>query len=68
MLVGQHNALFIINLISEYDHVCFITDNKGDNNCIELVNEFIAVIPKNKNKNKNIKFWKGLGVKELLVL
>ncbi|WP_279145511.1 hypothetical protein [Photobacterium carnosum] len=37
----------------------FITDNKSDSNCVEICDEFIAIIPKGKSK----KFWENKNVK-----
>lgn len=61
------NKFYYIEKISkEYSHVTFITDNKGDSNCLPCVDEFIAVVPL-RNK-ADVFFWNGIGVDKVIEL
>ncbi|EGQ8123719.1 hypothetical protein I7100_000956 [Vibrio parahaemolyticus] len=49
----------IKEVAQQYHEVVFVTDNKSDSDCIELCDDFFAVIPKGKPSD----FWKTKGVK-----
>ena len=51
-LLGNKNIL-IKKFKEDCDELIFITDNFSDSNCIDLCNEFYAVIPRNKRTT----FW-----------
>ena len=57
---------YIENLSLKYNDITFITDNKGDANCISHVNEFIAVVP--RRNNPDISFWENHQISKIIEL
>ncbi|MCD9475606.1 hypothetical protein [Photobacterium phosphoreum] len=58
-LLGNKNKI-LNELSKEYNKITFITDNKSDSNCINLCDEFIAVIP--KGKANDLAYWRKFNV------
>lgn len=57
---------YVEGLSSNYQKVIFITDNKGDANCIRHVDEFIAVVP--RRNPADVEFWKKLPINRIIEL
>ncbi|KQB01574.1 hypothetical protein XV92_08830 [Vibrio metoecus] len=59
-------SIYLSEIRSKYQHLTFISDNKGDLSCLKYCDRFLAVIP--KNKKNNIKYWLDNDVKEFIKL
>lgn len=64
LLGNKKDTMYELSLVS--NELVFVTDNKSDSSCIELCDEFIAVVP--SGRKKNYEFWKDKGIRRIICL
>lgn len=57
---------FFKKLSAQYDYIEFLTDNKGDINCLPYCQKFYAVLPNGKLGLRE--YWAKHGIKDLIIL